>query len=69
MKVQVKITMLYYIKEMLDCFENAELKTSDTKSNAAPLNLFVVDEDCEKTENKKHITYTRLQKICCLLHK
>ena len=47
-KVQVKTTMLDYIKEILECLENVEQKPSGTKSSAAPLNLFVSYEDCDK---------------------
>ena len=47
-KVQVNIIILDYIKEIMDCFEQVEPKYSSTKSSAAPLNLFVVDEDCDK---------------------
>ena len=34
--------------EILELLDKAEPKASGTKSSAAPLNLFVVDEDCEK---------------------
>ena len=44
---QVKFTILDYIKETLDWFEKAETKSRSTKLSAAPLNLFVVDEDYE----------------------
>ena len=47
-KVQVNIIILDYIKEIMDWFEQVEPKYSSTKSSAAPLNLFVVDEDCDK---------------------
>ena len=47
-KGQVKTTMIYYIKKTMECLDKEEPKSSGTKSSAAPLNLFVVDEECEK---------------------
>ena len=45
---------------MLDCLEKAEPKSRGTKSNAAPLNLFVVDENCEKLSKEKAKTFHTL---------
>ena len=45
--------MLYYINEIMECLDKAERKSSGTKSSAAPLNMFVVDEDCEKLSKEK----------------
>ena len=42
-KGKVKITMLDYINEILECLDKAEPKSSGTKSSAAPLNMFVAD--------------------------
>ena len=47
-KVKVKITIMDYIREILECVDKSEPKYSGTKSSTAPMNLFVVDEDCEK---------------------
>ena len=58
-KVQVKIKMMDYIKEMMECLDKIESKVSRTKSSAAPLNLFVVDEDCEKT-SKENLEYSKI---------
>ena len=41
-KVQLNITIMYYIKEMMEFLDKAETKVSGTKSSAAPMNLFVV---------------------------
>ena len=40
----------------MDCFEKAYPKASRTKSSAAPLDLFVVDEDCENIRKEKFET-------------
>ena len=45
---------------MLDFFENVSPKSSVTKSIAYPLNLFVVDEDCENLIKVKTETFHRL---------
>ena len=52
-KGKVNITMLYYINEIMEWLEKAELEASVNKSSAAPLNLFVVDEKCEKLIKEK----------------
>ena len=54
MKGQVKITMLDYINEILECLDKAESKYSGTKSSAAPMNMIVFDEGCEKLSNEKY---------------
>ena len=59
-KVQVNITMLDYINEILECLDKAESKASGTKLSAGPLNLFVVDEDCEKLSKEKSETFHKL---------
>jgi hypothetical protein len=57
---QVKITMLDYVQEILDAFEKAEPKGGGTKTSAAPSNLFKVDEDCEKLNEKQAIAFHNL---------
>ena len=54
---QVKVTMFDYIEEMLAAFEKADPKSSGTKSSAAPVNLFTVNEDCEKLKQNKAYQY------------
>ena len=53
LKGQINITVLYYINEMLDLLEREEPKDSGTKSSAAPMNLFVVGEYCDKLIKEK----------------
>ena len=59
-KGQVRISMFKYIDEVLEAFDKAEPKGSGTKSCAAPGNLFVVDEDCEKLSSDKAIEFHNL---------
>ena len=59
-KVQIKITILDYIKEILGYFENVEPKSRGTKSSTDHLNLVVVDEDCEKLSKEKCETFHKL---------
>ena len=47
-KGQLNITIMNYIKEIMECFDKSKPKSSGTKSSATTLNLFVVDEECEK---------------------
>ena len=47
-KVKVGITILDYINEIMEYLDKEEAISSGTKSSADPLNLFVVDEECEK---------------------
>ncbi len=50
----VKITMIDYVKEILDAFDKADPSGGGgIKTSAAPANLFTVDKDCEKLEPKK----------------
>ena len=51
-KGQVNITIMDNINEILECLDKAEPKDISTKSRTAPLNLFVVDKDCEKQSKK-----------------
>ena len=52
--------MLYYIKEIIKCLDKSEPKSSGTKSSADPLNLFVVDQDCEKLSKEKSETFQNI---------
>ena len=56
---QVKISMFDYIDEIIAAFDEAypEFKDKDTKSSAAPNNLFVVDEDCKKLSPDKAVAF------------
>jgi hypothetical protein len=54
---QVKITMYDYVDEILEAFDKADPKASGTKSSAAPVNLFRVDEDCNKLVSNKAIEF------------
>jgi hypothetical protein len=57
---QVSITMLDYVEEILTAFEKAEPSGTGTKSSAAPENLFVVNEDCEKLRPGKSVQFHNL---------
>jgi hypothetical protein len=50
---KVEIRMIEYITEILDAFDKAEPNGSGTKRSAAPANLFKIDEDCEKLNEKQ----------------
>ena len=45
---KAKVTMLNFVEEILTAFAKADPKSTGTKSSAAPENLFVVNEECEK---------------------
>ena len=57
---QAKVTMLNYVKEILTAFAKADPKATGTKSSAAPDNLFVVNEECEKPSNDKSVQFHNL---------
>ena len=57
---QVNITTMDYINETLECLGKSEPKASVTKSSTYPLNLFVVDEDCDKLCKEKAETFHKL---------
>ena len=57
---QVKISMFDYIDEILTAFDKAEPKGSGTKTSAAPKNLFVINEDCEKLHPNKAVEFHNL---------
>ena len=48
LKIQFNITTMDYINGILEYLDTAELKASGTKKSEAPLNLYVLHEDCEK---------------------
>ena len=52
-KFQVKITILDYINEIMECLDKVEPKAIGTKNISTPLNLFVFDEDRGKLIKKK----------------
>ena len=52
-KGQCRITMIDYIEETLKAFDKVAPGETGTKSTAAPKDLFVVDEDCEKLKKPK----------------
>jgi hypothetical protein len=45
---QVKVSMFDYVKEIIAAFDAADPGNSGTKSSAAPLDLYKIDEDCKK---------------------
>ena len=59
-KSQFKITIMDYINKILECLDNTERKASSTKSSTSPMNLFVVDEDCEKLSKEKAETLHKI---------
>ena len=52
LKGKVEIRMIKYVREILDAFDKAEPKGASTKHSAAPVDLFEVDEDCEKLDEE-----------------
>ena len=50
---QAKVRMLNYVEEILTAFAKSEPKATGKKSSAAPKNLFVVNEECEKLSTNK----------------
>ncbi len=57
---QIKISMIDYVDEILTAFKKAEPKGAGIKTNAAPENLFRVDEDCEKLSPNKAVEFHNL---------
>ena len=53
-KDQVNITMLDYTKEIMEWFDKIKPKSRGTKSSVYPLNLFIVDYDCDKLIKEKY---------------
>ena len=59
-KDQVNITMLDYINEIPEWIDKVEPKASGTKSSTASLNMFLVDDDCEKLGKEKAETFNKI---------
>jgi hypothetical protein len=57
---QVKITMFYYVNEIITAFDKAEPKGGGTKTSAAPDSLFKLDENCEKLKQDKSVEFHNL---------
>ncbi len=49
----MKIAMPKYVNEMLEVFEKIAPDQSGTKPSAAPRDLFVVNENCDKLDKLK----------------
>jgi len=54
---KVIVTMIDYIKETLAAFEKVAPKVKGTKTSAAPKDLFVVDDDSPKLDEKRAVAY------------
>ena len=50
---QVKISVSDCVNEIIQQFEEIKPNGRGTKSSAAPVNLFVINEDCEKLDPRK----------------
>ena len=50
---QVKVSMFDYVDDLLRDHKKAAPEEHGTKSSAAPRNLFVMDDNCEKLDKKK----------------
>lgn len=57
---QVKISMFHYIDEILSAYDKAEPQGKGTKTSAAPVDLFTVDQDCEKLPQNKAVEFHNL---------
>ena len=58
---QVKISVFDYIDEILStALDKAEPKGADTRTSAAPANLFTVKKDCEKITSDKTVQFHNL---------
>ena len=57
---EVQVTMFDHIDDLLKAFEKAEPKMKGNKPSAAPSDLFKVDEDCEKLDQEKAVTFHNL---------
>jgi hypothetical protein len=54
---QVAVTMFDHLDDILSVFENIEPNGGGTKSSAAPVNLFTVNEDCAKLADNKTVEF------------
>lgn len=59
-KGQVQISMLDYVEEIILAFEKADPNAKGTKTSAAPVNLFVVNEDSEKLSTERQVQFHNL---------
>ena len=50
---QVKVSMFNFVDDLLRDYRKAAPEEHGIKTSAAPRNLFVVDDDCEKLDKKK----------------
>ena len=57
---RVKITIFYYIEEIITAFEKAAPGKYSTKSSAAPVDLFVVYEYFKKLNQNKVVAFHNL---------
>jgi len=57
---KVIVTMIDYIKEVLDAFSKAAPSEKGTKSSAAPRDLFTTNEDCPKLRPSKAVVFHNL---------
>ncbi len=54
---QVSVTMFDHLDDVLTVFEKIEPKGAGTESSAAPVNLFTVNEDCEKLPDGEAVEF------------
>jgi hypothetical protein len=54
---QVAVTMFDHLDNTLSVFEEGELNGGGTKSSAAPMDLFTVNQDCEKLADDKAMEF------------
>ena len=45
---------------MLECLDKSEPKSSGTKAISVPLNMFLVDDNCDKLNKEKAETFHKL---------
>ena len=65
---QLKITMLYYINEIIDAFDNSDQSIRGTKSSDVPDIIFKVDKNCKKIIPRNLLSFiTWWRNIICLL--
>ena len=57
---QVNITMFEFLEEIKTIFDKADPSGKGTKSSAAPVNLFVVNEDSKELTPKKAVQFHNL---------
>jgi hypothetical protein len=57
---QVKISIFYYVDEIIAAFHTAEPKGGSTKTSAPHDSLFKVDESCEKLKQDNAVEFHNL---------